>query len=126
MPIVYLLFDAPCLHGVMGSGAEWGLRCFRELANSYPSSQVWEVGLGGRSGIGTTLGPAQQRPHIMGRRLKDPGIQPAPRLVIDRLPGRQIAEQLARGSPGAHDPVQPIKDLARLASPLHALQWLAY
>ena len=30
------------------SGPEWGLRRFPKLCNSYPSSQGWEVGLGGR------------------------------------------------------------------------------
>jgi hypothetical protein len=61
---------------------------------------------------------AQQQTQVMDQGLKAAGVHPAPRLLVDRGPGRKVGRQQPPGSARAHQPAQGIEDLAQRVAPL--------
>jgi hypothetical protein len=57
-------------------------------------------------------------PHQRG---KHPGGDPAPALLVDRLPGWKLPGQVAPGGAGMHDPAQGVEDLAQVVTPLRGI-----
>jgi len=67
-----------------------------------------------RAGRGVPAGQhAQQRAQIFRHRFKTSGLEPAPRLLIDRGPGRQIVRQHPPFTPGARQPAQAVEEFAQ-------------
>ena len=73
-------------------------------------------------GCGIALGGfPQQHAQIVGHRLEDAGGQPAPGLLVDGLPRREVGRQQPPGRAGAHDPAQGVEDLAQVVTPLRGV-----
>ncbi len=73
----------------------------------------------GRGGLGLAPGrPAQHLAQIVHHHGEDPGRDPAPALLVDGRPGREVARQVAPRRPGMHDPAQGIEHLAQGMPPL--------
>jgi hypothetical protein len=69
----------------------------------------------GRGGsVRSAGGPAQQGPQVVHHRREHSSVQPASRLLIDRLPGREVARQVTPGSTRVQDPAQRIEDFAQV------------
>ncbi len=72
-------------------------------------------------GRGTALSPgevAQQEAQIVHHGLKDAGLEPAHRLLVDDLPGREVGGHQAPGGAGAHQPFERVEHLAQLVTAL--------
>ncbi len=72
---------------------------------------------GGRV-VGAAVEPAQHRPQVVDHVGEAPGFHPPPRLLVDRLPRREIRRQEAPRRPGPHHPAQGVEPLARVVDPL--------
>src|SRR3712207_656758 len=64
---------------------------------------------------------AQEYAQIVDHRFEDARREPPPRLLVDSFPRRKIVWHIAPGRAGAHDPPQPVKDLAKLVVALRSV-----
>src|SRR5215210_4824577 len=69
--------------------------------------------------------PALRKPQeyaqVVDHLLEDARFYPPLRLLVDRLPRRQVVGHVAPGRPGPHDPPQPVEDLAQVVLALRGV-----
>ena len=63
-------------------------------------------------------GQAQKLPEVVDHLLKDADGEPPSRLLVDRLPQREIVRQHPPGGARAHDPPQGVEGLAQVVDAL--------
>jgi len=71
--------------------------------------------------MGPVLEPAQQDLQVMDHGFEYPSGNPALRLLIDRLPGREVNRQHPPGRPDPDDPAQGVVDLAEIVNALRGI-----
>ena len=60
---------------------------------------------------------AQEQAQIVHHRLEDTGLEPAPGLLVDDVPGWEIMRQPASGRAGLHEPLERVEHLAKEQRP---------
>ena len=70
-------------------------------------------------GLGVTPGgEAEHGAEVVDDRLEASGGEPAPGLLVDHLPGREVLGEVAPRGSGPHRPAQGVEDVAEVMDPL--------
>ena len=64
------------------------------------------------------VGEAEDGAEVVDDRLEATGGEPAPGLLIDRRPGREVRRQVAPGGAAADEPPRRVEDVAEVMGPL--------